>query len=273
MPGADSNPVASPVLHLDEVTVTRRGRDILDRANLTIQGGEHWVLLGANGAGKSTLLSAAATTLHPTRGTIDVLGSRVGRVELAALRRRIGLVDPRHPLTSPLTAREVVLTGLTGTIESPMRWNADAAGIARADESLAMVRLAHRADDRWPTLSQGERTRALLARALVGAPDLLLLDEPSTGLDVAGRELLLEVLDGVAAAGAVRASILVTHHLEEIPRSVGHAVLVGAGRILQAGPIDEVLTSTAVSAAFEHPIEVERADGRWSARALRNTAA
>lgn len=259
----------APVLELDEVTFVRGGSTILDRVSLTVQSGEHWALLGPNGAGKSTILGFCGAMSHPTSGAVEVLGARLGRVELQALRRSIGHVNPRHPLQSPLSIREVVLTGLTGTVETPMRWEAGAAQLRLADELIDALGLAGKAGSRWPTLSQGERGRALIARALISDPRLLLLDEPSTGLDVAAREQLLETIDLLDHTHPGLASILVTHHLEELPSTTTHALLVAHGRVVAAGSAKDVITTQNVTRAFEHPIDVERRDGRWSARARR----
>ncbi|MFF2368964.1 ABC transporter ATP-binding protein [Agromyces sp. NPDC058110] len=259
-----------PVLRLDEVVFVRDGRTILDRVSLTVEAGEHWALLGPNGAGKSTILGFCGALAHPTSGSVEVLGGRLGRVELQALRREIGHVNPRHPLRSPLTVREVVLTGLTGTIETAMRWEPAADEIARADELIDALGLGGASASVWPTLSQGERGRTLIARALISEPRLLLLDEPSTGLDVAAREQLLETIDLLEQTHPEVASILVTHHLEELPSSTTHALLIAHGRVVASGDAREVITGEHVTAAFEHPIDVEYRDGRWGARARRS---
>ncbi|KHK95878.1 ABC transporter ATPase [Microbacterium mangrovi] len=263
----------NPVIHLDSIVFRRAGRVILDDIGLLVQPGEHWALLGPNGAGKSTILGFCGARIHPTSGTAEVLGHRIGRVALHDLRRSIGHVDPRHPITSSLTATEVVLTGLTGSIELLMRWEPAAADLARAHELLDLVGLGARRDAEWPTMSQGERGRALIARALMPRPKLLLLDEPTTGLDVAAREQLLETIDQLEHDDPSLASVLVTHHLEELPTSTSHALVISHGRTVAAGPVEAALTTATISTAFEHPIEVERMDGRWSARTVRRPAA
>lgn len=264
--------VAKTVLKLDDVTFRRGETKILHGIDLAIGQGEHWVLIGPNGAGKSTILSFASAQVFPTSGTVDILGERMGRVELQALRRHIGHVNPRHPLRSNLSVRDVVLTGLTGTVERPFRWEASAEQIAKADDLIAEVGLTSRADAGWKVLSQGERGRALVARALIADPQLLLFDEPTTGLDVAAREQLLETIDSLSVTSPQLTTLLVTHHLEEIPESTSHAMLISHGRLTASGEIAEVLTTDKVSAAFEHPIEVGFADERWSARAIRQRA-
>lgn len=174
------------------------------------------------------MLGLCGALTHPTSGTVRVLGEQLGRVELQRLRRSIGHVNPRHPLRYPLTVREVVLTGLTGTIDTPMRWSPSADDLARAHAMIDTVGLSGKADEVWPTLSQGERGRTLIARALIAEPRLMLLDEPSTGLDVAAREQLLETIDALDRTHPEVASILVTHHLEELPSTTTHALLIAA---------------------------------------------
>lgn len=255
------------VLELAGVTFRRDGKQIIDDISLTVGEGEHWALLGPNGAGKSTLLGFCAAVVFPTSGTVRVLGRQMGRVDLAELRHSIGHVNPRHRLQYSLTVREVVLTGITATIDLPMRWQPTADDIARADAMVDSVGLSARADDRWPTLSQGERGRALIARALISEPKLLLLDEPTTGLDVAAREQLLETMDALDDTHPEVASILVTHHLEELPTTTTHAILIADGRTVASGPACEVVTTENVTAAFDHPVVVGFDEGRWTARA------
>ncbi len=257
----------TPVLELADVTFRRNGKQIIDGISLTVQAGEHWALLGPNGAGKSTLLGFCAAVTFPTSGSVHILGEQMGRVDLAALRRHIGHVNPRHRLQYSLTVREVVLTGLTATIDTPMRWSPGADELDRAEAMMAAVGMTHKADDVWPTLSQGERGRTLIARALISAPRLLLLDEPTTGLDVAAREQLLETMDALDDTHPEVASVLVTHHLEELPTTTTHALLIAEGRTVACGPARETLSTDTVSAAFAHPVVVDHSDGRWTARA------
>jgi iron complex transport system ATP-binding protein len=261
------------VLELSEVTYRRERKQILHGISFTVREGEHWALLGPNGAGKSTVLGFCGAVTHPTSGTVSVLGEQLGRVELARLRRMIGHVNPRHPLRSPLPVRDVVLSGITGTIELPPRWQPGEDEQDQAEALIKALGLAGKADERWPTLSQGERGRALIARALICRPRLLLLDEPATGLDLAAREQLLETIDLLDQAHPGTASVLVTHHLEELPATTTHAVLLAAGRVVAAGPIGGVITTGNVSAAFDYPVEVRRDDdGRWAARARARVA-
>ncbi|WP_328583862.1 ABC transporter ATP-binding protein [Streptomyces sp. NBC_00370] len=257
------------VVEAVDIDVVRQGNLLLDSVSMTVRSGEHWALLGANGAGKSTLLGMLGAVTHPTRGTVEVLGERLGRVDLRDLRTLLGHVNPRHPLRSPLRVHDVVLTGLTNSVEPVPRWVPEPAERARATRLLAMLGMAGKEDARWPTLSQGERGRTLIARALMPRPRLLLLDEPATGLDLAAREQLLTSLDTLRLEHPELATVLVTHHLEELPGSTTHAMLLRAGQCVASGPADEVLTTDRVSKCFDHPVRIARTDGRWTARAER----
>ncbi len=258
-----------PVLELRDVFFVRNGKTLLEEVNLSIASGERWALLGPNGAGKSTLLGLCGAITHPTRGTVEVLGKRLGRVDIRELRESIGHVNPRHPVQSALTIEEVALTGFTGSIELVPRWEPTPSQLATARDLLDLLGIGGIREERWPTLSQGERGRALIARALASEPRLLLLDEPATGLDVAAREQLLETIDAVYTSHPELASVLVTHHLEELPASTTHAVLIRHGRISAKGEVRDALTTENVTYAFEHPIAIAREAGRWSARAQR----
>ncbi|MFE0020386.1 ABC transporter ATP-binding protein [Amycolatopsis sp. NPDC059021] len=255
------------VLRIDDVDFVRDGNYLLDSVSLTVRQGEHWALLGANGAGKSTLLGLAGAVAHPTRGVVEVLGRRLGRVDMRELRSYLGHVNPRHPLRTPLTVREVVLTGLTNTTELVPRWAPTAEQAAHADELIGLLGLDRRGAATWPVLSQGERGRALIARALMPEPRLLLLDEPATGLDLAAREQLLTAIDRLRGEHPSLATVLVTHHLEELPATTTHALLLREGRCLASGTVDEVLTTDQVSKCFDHPVRITRREGRWAARA------
>ncbi|MFD8333790.1 ABC transporter ATP-binding protein [Streptomyces solisilvae] len=260
---------AVPVLKLSDVDVVRDGTPLLASISLTVHQGEHWALLGSNGAGKSTLLSLAGALVHPTHGTVEVLGRTLGRVDLRELRSFVGHVDPRHPLRSPLRVRDVVLTGLTNTVEPVPRRQPTAEQRDRADRLLTTLGMGGKLDARWPTLSQGQRGRVLIARALMPLPRLLLLDEPATGLDLAAREQLLESLDTLRRDHPELATVLVTHHLEELPASTTHAMLLRAGECLASGAVDEVVTTDHITKCFDHPVHITRTDGRWTARTIR----
>ncbi|MGR6918081.1 ABC transporter ATP-binding protein [[Actinomadura] parvosata] len=261
---------SGPVLRAEAVELIRDGRHLLQDISLTVRPGEHWALLGANGAGKSTLLSLLGAVTHPSRGTVEVLGRTMGRVDVRELRSYLGHVNPRHTPDGPLRVRDVVLTGLTNTAAPVPRWAPTEQEAERADGLIAMLGMSHRAQATWPTLSQGERGRALIARALMPQPRLLLLDEPATGLDLAAREQLLASIDALRARHSSLATVLVTHHLEELPATTTHAMLLRDGRCLAAGPVADVLTSELISTCFDHPVRLVRSDdGRWAARAER----
>ncbi|MQA96065.1 MAG: ATP-binding cassette domain-containing protein [Streptosporangiales bacterium] len=262
-----SRPAESgPVLRVDAADVVRDGTYLLNAISFTVHRGEHWALLGPNGAGKSTLLGLLGAVSHPTRGGVEVLGRRLGRVDVRELRAYLGHVDPRHAPGPATRVRDVVLTGITGSIALLPRWEPTPAESAHADELIALLGMTSHGESRWGTLSQGERGRTLIARALMPRPRLLLLDEPATGLDLAAREQLLGSLDELRRGHPELATVLVTHHLEELPASTTHALLLRDGQCLASGPVDEVLTTDLVSKCFDHAVEIERRAGRWTAR-------
>ncbi|HEV2073946.1 MAG TPA: ATP-binding cassette domain-containing protein [Thermomicrobiales bacterium] len=231
-----------------------------------VRSGEHWVVLGPNGAGKTTMLSVVAAERHPSEGDVAILGERFGRTDMRELRRRIGRVDPALRMLDWLTGREAVLTGLRNTIWPRWEdWNDPE--YARAREALALVGSTEFAEREIATLSHGERQRVRIARALIQEPELLLLDEPATGLDFPAREALLSSLDGLAAQRPYLPTVMVSHHLEDLPMSVTHALLLRQGEVLASGDVREMLTSELVTECYGFPIEVHEFDGRWAARA------
>lgn len=224
-------------------------------------------MLGPNGAGKSTLLGFCGAITFPSSGSVRVLGERMGRTDLAVLRRSIGHVNPRHRLQHPRTVREVVLTGITGTNDLPLRWAPTPEDVERAEAMIETVGLTRIADGVWPTLSQTERGRTLIARALISgpppAPARRAVDGPRRRRPraVAGDHRLAR------GAHPDVASILVTHHLEELPRTTTHALLIAEGRTVASGTAQETVNTENVTAAFSHPVQVDYDDGRWTARA------
>ncbi|HST39463.1 MAG TPA: ATP-binding cassette domain-containing protein [Conexibacter sp.] len=246
----------------------RRERHLLRDVDWTVRPGEHWALLGANGAGKTTLMNVAAAVHHPSDGTADVLGQRLGRVDLRELRARIGLVEARtsRAFRQRLSAGEVVLTGAAGTIALRSATVDDAAR-ARAAALLRRFGCAALADRPYDACSQGERQRVLLARALMPRPSLLLLDEPATGLDLPGREALLSAVATIAREEPETATVTVTHHVEELPASTTHALLLRDGAVVAAGEAETTLTGANLSQTFATPVRVDRIGDRWMARA------
>lgn len=257
------------VLDLASVSVVRQGRRTLDEVSLRVQSGEQWAILGPNGAGKSTLLAVCATATWPSLGRVFLFGEELGRAEVTRLRDPVGYVTAHHQLDWPLTARDVVLTGLLNTLELPMRWHPSSEQMVTANHQLEKFGLAHVADTPWRGLSQGELGRTLLARAMVREPRLLLLDEPAAGLDLGAREQLLETIAEHVAGTPGLATLLVTHHLEELPATTTHALVMARGRVVRAGGVSQVLTSETLSQAFGFSIDVSSDRGRWGARLTR----
>jgi iron complex transport system ATP-binding protein len=255
-------------LRLAGVGVVIDRTPILRDVDWTVARHERWVVLGPNGAGKTTLLRLASLYLHPSTGTVDVLGQRLGRTDVRRLRTRIGLVSPALAgmLRDAIPAVEVVMSAREAALETWWHEYGEkdrSAAVALLDR-LGVGGLAARP---FGALSSGERQRVLLARALWGDPGLVLYDEPTAGLDLGAREDLITRLADLAADPATPPLVLVTHHVEEIPPGFTHALLVGDGRIAAQGPLAEVLTAPALSSLFGLPLALDRRDGRYAARA------
>jgi iron complex transport system ATP-binding protein len=264
---AEINPDA--VLQFDEVTVRRGSKVLLDRISWTVEEDERWAVLGANGAGKTTLLQVAAAGLHPTSGTVYVLGERLGAVDVFELRPRIGLAS--SALAQRIPNAEIVTDVVVSAGYSVLgRWR-EAYGrldVRRATKLLERVGVGDLGERTYGTLSQGERARVQIARALMTDPELLLLDEPAAGMDLGGREDLIRRLTRFAADPDAPASVLVTHHVEELPPGITHVLLLRDGRIVASGLACDVLTAPRLSETFGLSLQVERRDGRWYARAV-----
>jgi iron complex transport system ATP-binding protein len=260
----------SDVLEMAAVSVVRGAKTLLSKVDWQVREGERWVILGPNGAGKTTLLQIAAARLHPTSGVAGILDESLGKVDVFELRPRIGLSSAA--LANQIPEYEKVLNvvvtaayGVTG------RWRE---GYEKDDERRAFALLndwgmGPLLNRKFATLSEGERKRVQIARALMTDPELLLLDEPAAGLDLGGREDLVHRLSQLAMDEDAPAIVLVTHHLEEVPPGFTHAMLMRDGEVVAAGPLDEVLTSGNLSETFGLPLDVSANAGRYTATARR----
>jgi iron complex transport system ATP-binding protein len=257
------------VIAVDRVTVRRGGTDLLHEVSWQVELDERWVVLGPNGAGKTTLLNLASARLYPTRGTVDILGERLGRVEIAELRTRIGLTTAALHDRIPPEERvlDVVVTASWGVV-GRFRERYDNEDTARAGALLEQLGVVQFADRPYGTLSEGERKRVQIARALMTDPELLLLDEPAAGLDLGGREDLVRRLAELAADPDAPAIVLVTHHVEEIPPGFSHALLLRDGSIVAAGLIRDTITGENLSKTFGLPLRVSYDAARFTARAV-----
>jgi iron complex transport system ATP-binding protein len=246
------------------VTLTLGGVDVLRGVDCQVPRGAVTALLGGNGSGKSTLLRLVAGYHFPTAGRIAVLGERFGACDLSELRRRIGVVDPGGAWTfdDRTTVRQAVATGFFGKL-IPWFDEPSSAQLAEADDALAQVGIVHAADRPFATLSTGERRRALLARAWLQRPELLLLDEPTAGLDLLAREMFLATLDGLVRTRPALTVVMATHVLDDLLPATSHILLMNGGRTTHQGEPDRVLTNEILQAAFGAPVRVQRIDGRW----------
>lgn len=255
------------VLALQDIAVRQGGRQILRDVNFALPRGQHLCVLGPNGSGKTTLLRLLSTYRHPTSGTMSVLGVTFGTADLRELRPSIGFVSNALDtlLHGSATARELVAVARHGGTWPPKGLLDDLDLKARADRALARVGAEHLGERIMQTLSQGERQRVRIARALIIDPQLVLLDEPFAGLDLGGREALLRDLDQLLSEPSAPSVVLVTHHLEELPRGIDNVLLLRDGQIVAAGPTSQTLTSANLSATFGLPIGVSEHDGRYVA--------
>jgi iron complex transport system ATP-binding protein len=263
---SDQPDLTDLVLRMDGVGVRRSGSMLLREVNWAVELDERWVVLGPNGAGKTTLLRLASAELHPTVGVVHVLGERLGRVNVFELRTRVGISSAGLGMRVPgdEVVRDVVVSAGYGVLG---RWREqyENTDTDRADHLLDTLGVRALAGRRFGTLSEGERKRVMIARSLMTDPELLLLDEPAAGLDLGGREDLLDRLSTLAADPNAPTSVLVTHHVEEIPRGYSHALLLREGGVVAAGLIDDVLSDENLSATFGLPLGVRRRRGRYSA--------
>jgi len=261
--------VSDEVLRLRAVAVSYERSMLLRDVDWVVRSNESWVVIGPNGAGKTTLLQVASAMLAPTTGTVEILGEPLETADLLDLRTRIGLasvaVADRVPPTEKVI--DLVLTASYGILGRTAE-TYDSSDLTRAVELLDAMGCAHLIRRRFVTLSEGERKRVQIARALMADPELLLLDEPAAGLDLGGREDLLRRIASLAGDPRAPLMVMVTHHVEEVPAGFTHAMLLRRGAVLAAGPVHEVFTERNLSRCFGLPLRVARHGGRWSAQAV-----
>jgi iron complex transport system ATP-binding protein len=255
------------ILELRDVSLVFDGRCVLDGIDWRVATGERWVVLGPNGSGKTSLVRIASLYLHPSRGAVVVLGGELGRVDVRKVRPRIGLASASMAamLRREVEVVDVVMTARHAALEPWWHIYTDA-DRARAIELLDRFGVASFAGRRFGTLSSGEQQRVQLARTLMADPELLLLDEPAAGLDLGAREDLVARLGALAVDAASPPLVLVTHHVDEIPRGFTHALLLREGRVVSSGPIEQSLTADALSRCFGLDLVLEQHNGRWTAR-------
>ncbi len=254
-------------LHLSHVSFVRDERTILAPIDWRIATGERWLVLGANGSGKTTLLRIAGLYEHPSTGEVDVLGERLGRTDVRVLRRRVGYLSAAlaGQLRPQLRCLDVVMTARYAALE-PWWHRYTIADEERARECLGRMGVEWLAERSLGTVSSGEQQRVLLARTLMNEPSLVLLDEPSARLDLAGREQLVQALSELTLDPAAPPLVLVTHHLDEVPPGMTHVLMLREGEVVTRGPIDQQLTAASLSECFGLPLHLERRpDGRYSA--------
>jgi iron complex transport system ATP-binding protein len=255
------------VVHMSGVGVRRGGNDLLADVNWSVELDERWVILGPNGAGKTTLLKLAAAELHPTVGDVHLLGEKLGRVDVFELRPRIGFCSAAVLGRVPPMEKVIDVVVSAGyAVLGRWREDYDSLDTGRAEELAAGLGIGHLTDRMFGTLSEGERKRTMIARALMTDPEMLLLDEPAAGLDLGGREDLVQRLSELASDPDAPASILVTHHVEEIPPGFTHLLLIADGGIVAAGLLDDVLTSENLSKTFGQDLELDKLGDRYFAR-------
>ena len=257
----------SEVLALEHVSVVRDGRFLLADVDWHVHRHERWVLLGPNGAGKTTMLQVASTYLGPTHGTVRLLGETHGKVDVRTLRERVGYVGsgPAKMIRDRLPAIDIVVTGKHASFVDTRWHDYSDADWEFAHRLLDRFQADHLADRSYGTLSTGEKQRVFVARSLMTRPEVLLLDEAMTGLDVGARERLVASMSDLASDPESPAAVLVTHHVEEIPPGFDHIALMSQGRIIASGPVDAVLTGASLSECYAEDLRVERIDGRYRA--------
>ena len=260
------------LISLDDVSVVRNGSTLLQPMNWVVKPGQRWVIIGPNGAGKTTLMKVAGAETYPTTGRSVIMGEVLGKTDVRDVRTMIGMSS--SALAQRIPGRERVLDLVISAGYNILgRWREQYDDVDKEQATLILEDLGamHLADRTWSTLSEGERKRVLIARSLMTDPELLLLDEPGAGLDLGGREDLVERLSTLANNPDAPVIVMVTHHVEEIPQGFTHAMLLDEGKQVVAGPIDEVLTGENLTKTFHQPITLDTVDGRFFAHRVKSS--
>lgn len=254
-------------LDLSKVSIVRGEKTLLDRVSWTVREGEKWIVLGPNGAGKTTLLQVAGALLHPTSGKVRILGQRLGKVDVFELRTRIGHTSSRiaDQIPPAESAADVIMSAAYG-VTGRWREEYDEFDVEQCRQIMTELGIAHLSERTFGTLSEGERKRVLIGRALMTDPEMMLLDEPSAGLDLGAREDLMASLELLSSDPAAPVLIMVSHHVEEIPVGFTHALLVRDGHVVAAGPLGSTLTAENLSRTFGTKLELDSSGGRYTAR-------
>jgi iron complex transport system ATP-binding protein len=255
------------IVSIKDVTVIKDGHRLIEGVNWEIRAGERWILFGANGSGKTTLMEVVSSYLFPARGSVHLFGHKLGKVDVRKLRPRIGYVGPAPTqlVRTTFPGVEIVLTGLHASFVDT-RWHTyEDADWERARECLRLLHAERLAEREFGTMSEGEKKRVLIARSLMSSPELLLLDEPGSGLDLGARERLVDSLAALAASPESTPVVLVTHHVEEIPPGFDHIIMMSGGKVVTSGRVEEVLTPEALSRTFDMNLDLEKRNGRWRA--------
>ncbi|HIW96443.1 MAG TPA: ABC transporter ATP-binding protein [Candidatus Corynebacterium gallistercoris] len=258
------------IVDMRGVSVVRDGKHILHPMDWQVELDERWIIIGPNGAGKTTLMRMASAQMFPTTGTVTLVGEQMGKVDLREIRTSIGMSSSAlaHRIPADELVKDIVISAGYDVMG---RWREeyDEMDEERAIEILEQIGAYHLAEQTWGTLSEGERKRTLIARALMTDPELLLLDEPGAGLDLGGREDLVALLSDLAADPDSPAIVMITHHVEEIPPGFTHGLLLDEGHVVAQGLLEDIMTSENLTRTFHQPIEVTQDEGRWFARRTR----
>lgn len=257
----------SPLIEIENITVQRDNTLILDRCSWKVMPGENWVIFGPNGAGKTSILNVIQGYLWPTTGTTRIFGGTLGDgVDVREMRRAIPVVSEsvRRMIHNHLTGLELLVTGSRAHLDifSPPT----DAELAKAHHMATESAITPLLEKPFGVMSTGERQRVLITRAMMAEPRAIVLDEPCTGLDLAGREWVLHAIEKISNTVNAPALLLTTHHVEEIADCFSHVLLIREGKVFEAGPMAGIFTSDNLGKLFQMPLELKKTDGRWTAR-------